>query len=125
MANEQNFVRPTPEQAKEWGAIGGVKSGKVRREKRALKETLETLLSMPMKNGKAADIEKIRSIAELKGKNITAQEAIALAQIVKAVKGDTRAAEFVRDASGNKIAEETNVNMNLPVVFSGEDDLAE
>ena len=70
-----------------------------------MKDTLETLLSMPLESKKVADIENIKSIAALKGRNITVQEAILLKQIQKAMKGDTRAAEFIRDSSGNKLKE--------------------
>ena len=81
---------------------GGIASGKARREKKAMRETLEILLTMSLKGGKAADIESIQNLAAVKGKNISVQEAIMLAQIQKAMRGDTRAAEFVRDSSGNK-----------------------
>ena len=84
---------------------GGIASGKARREKKAMRETLESLLSMPLTKGKSADIDAIRSLAALKGKNITVQEAILLAQVKKALKGDTRAAEYIRDTSGNKAKE--------------------
>ena len=105
MANEENLRAPSTEEARARGAKGGVASGKARREKKAMKETLETLLSMPLEDGKADDLEQIKSIAALKGKNITVQDAIMFAQIKRALKGDTRAAEFIRDASGNKLAE--------------------
>lgn len=105
MANEENLKTPSTKEARERGAKGGKASGKARREKKAMKETLETLLTMSLTEGKGDEIETIQSIAELKGKNISVQEAIMLAQIRKAMKGDTRAAEFVRDASGNKLAE--------------------
>lgn len=36
------------------------------------------------------------------GENITYQEAILIAQINKALNGDTQAAVFIRDTSGNK-----------------------
>lgn len=84
------------------GSKGGVASGKARREKKAMKDTLETLLSMPLKDGRATSLEAIKNIAAIKGKNITVQEAILLAQVQKALKGDTRAAEYIRDTSGNK-----------------------
>jgi hypothetical protein len=104
---------------------GGIASGKARREKKAMKDTLEALLSMPLKSGKATDIETIKNLASVKGKNITVQEAIMLAQIQKAMKGDTRAAEFVRDSSGNKPKDDVSMNVNLPVFFEGEDELEE
>jgi hypothetical protein len=106
VANEEN-LKPvtTEEEAREKGRAGGIASGKVRRERKAMKDTLGALLSMPMKEDKMTDIEEIQSLAELKGKNITVQEAIMLAQIQKAVKGDTKAAEYIRDTSGNKLKE--------------------
>ena len=123
MANEENLIPFTSDQSQEEavknGAKGGIASGKARREKKAMKDTLETLLSMQLKNGQAADIEDIQSVAALKGKNISVQEAIMLAQIQKALKGDTRAAEFVRDASGNKVAESLNVNGNINNPLAG------
>lgn len=97
----------------------GIASGKARREKKAMKDTLAILLSMPMKDGDSADIDAIQSIASLSGKNITVQEAIMLAQIKKAVKGDTRAAEFVRDSSGNKLKEGVEISGGLNNPLAG------
>ena len=102
---------------------GGIASGKARREKKAMKETLEVLLSMQMKNGRATDIESVKSFAALRGKNITVQEAMTIAMLQKAMKGNVRAAEWVRDTAGQKPVENMNMNMNLPVFFDGEDDL--
>ena len=125
MANEENLKAPTPKEARERGAKGGVASGKARREKKLMRETLETLLGMPLKNGKSASVEDIRSLAAVKGKNISVQEAILIAQVQKAMKGDTRAAEYVRDTIGQKPVDSVDMNMNLPVFFEGEDDLEE
>lgn len=100
-----NLIVPSSEEARKNGAKGGIASGKARREKKAMKDTLETLLAMPLKDGLAAGLEEIQSLASVKGKNITVQEAIMLAQIQKAMKGDTRAAEYIRDTSGNKMRE--------------------
>jgi len=104
---------------------GGIASGKARREKKLMRETLDIILSMPMKNGKNADVESIRSFAALKGKNISVQEAILIAQVQKAMKGDTKAAEYVRDTIGQKPGESIEMSMNLPVFFEGEDELEE
>jgi hypothetical protein len=95
----------TSDELRERAKKGGIASGKARREKKAMKDTLETLLAMPLKDGQVAGLEDIQSIASLKGKNISVQEAIMLAQIQKAMKGDTRAAEYIRDTSGNKMRE--------------------
>ena len=129
MANEQNLEPFTSEQsrdeAKKNGSKGGIASGKARREKKAMKDTLATLLSMPLKDDQAVDVENIKSIAALKGKNITVQEAIMLAQIQKAMKGDTKAAEYIRDTSGQKPENNVNLDMTMPVILQGEDDLAD
>lgn len=126
MANEMNLdpVKSTSE-ARKRGRKGGIASGKVRREKKMMRETLDMLLSMPMKNGKSADVESIRSFAALKGKNISVQEAILIAQIQKAMKGDTKAAEYVRDTMGQRPVDSIDMTMNLPVFFEGEDELEE
>ena len=118
-----NLIVPSSDEARKNGAKGGVASGKARRERKAMKETLEALLSMPLKNGKSADIETIKNLASLKGKNITVQEAIMLAQIQKAIKGDTKAAEYVRDTSGNKPKDDVVLNGSLQTETSKLDDL--
>ena len=120
MAGKDNLkpVR-TKSEARERGKKGGIASGEKRREKKAMKETLETLLQMPLKSGKAADLDEIKDIAALKGKNITVQEAIMLAQIQKAMKGDTKAAEYVRDTSGNKLKESVELSGGINNPFAG------
>ncbi len=129
MANEKNLDHFTSEQSREEavrnGKKGGIASGKARREKKLMRETLDTLLSMPLKNGKSASVEDIKSMAALKGKNISVQEAILIAQVQKAMKGDTRAAEYVRDTIGQKPVDSIDMSMNLPVMFEGEDELEE
>ena len=67
----------------------------------------------------------ITSFKGIKGQNISVQEAILIAQIQKAMKGDTRAAEYVRDSIGQKPSESMNMAVNLPVFFEGEDNLEE
>lgn len=126
MADNGNLKKGNPETqftsgraAAESGRKGGIASAKAKRERKAMQETLATLLSMPLQSEKVADLEQVKSIAALNGKNITVQEAIMLAQIKKAVKGDTKAAEFVRDSSGNKPVEGININGNINNPFAG------
>lgn len=109
----------TKAEQREIARKGGIASGKARRDKKAMKETLETLLSMPLKGGKAAELEAIKNLAAIKGKNITVQEAIMLAQIKKAIKGDTKAAEYIRDTSGNKPGESVMLSGNVNNPFEG------
>lgn len=123
MAGIDNLKVPSSAEARENGRKGGIASAKVRRERKALKDTLEELLAMPIKDGKSADIDNIKSIAGIKGKNITMQEAIMVAMLNKAAKGDVRAAEYVRDTIGQKPTDKMNLDMRVPVLFEGEDDL--
>jgi hypothetical protein len=122
MARNQ-FELMTPEERAEYGRQGGIKSGEVKRRKKAMKETVEVLLSMPMKNGRIADIEAIKNFAAIKGKNIDVQTAILIAQIQRALKGDKGAAEFIRDTSGQKPTDKMDITGAVPVVIK--DDVSE
>ena len=128
MAGRKNLIKAedlTSEELRARARAGGIASGKARREKKAMRETLDILLSMPMKDGEYADVDSIQSFAAIKGKNISVQEAILIAQVNKAMKGDTRAAEYVRDIMGQKPTDSVDMNMNVPVMFEGEDELEE
>ena len=116
----KQFKDMTKEELAECGRIGAKKSTETRRRKRQMKDALETLMNMPLKSATEADLEQIRSMQELKGANITVGEAIALAQVQKALKGDTTAAQFIRDTSGQKPKDELDITGSVPVVISGE-----
>ena len=125
MMAKNQFSNMTPEERAECGRIGGIKSGETKRRKKAMKETLDVLLSMPMKSGKLADIEYIKNFASLKGKNINVQEAMIISMLQKAMKGDVKAAEWIRDTSGQKPTEKMDIDMRVPVLFEGEDRLVD
>lgn len=94
------------EEAVENGRKGGIASGQARRRRKALTDTISELFSMPIKDGKLSELEKIKSIASIKGKNVTVQEAIVLAQIQKALKGDSRSARLLIDIFENKATDD-------------------
>lgn len=106
-----NVTHLSTEVARERGRKGGIQSGIARKQKRAMREALQVLLDMKMDTGKATDLDSIKSYADAKGKNVTVQDAILLRQVQKAIKGDTRAAEYIRDTSGNKPTNETKTNV--------------
>ena len=91
------------------GRKGGEKSYAVQKRRREIRETLLDLLAMPMKPGK---LSKASTIAGLTGKNVTASEAMALKILAQALDGDVRAAEFVRDTSGQKPVQQMEVSAN-------------
>lgn len=112
MAGENNLLRPedlTPDELRARAKKGGIASGEARRRKKTMRETLEAVLAMQVGDGKSTDIESITKFAQLKGKNITVQEAMIIAQAQKALKGDLQALQFIRDTMGQKPTD----NMNL------------
>ncbi|MEF2833557.1 MAG: hypothetical protein U0N94_03955 [Clostridia bacterium] len=86
MATTENLKPPTStSEARKRGKKGGIKSGKVRKEKKAMKETAEMILGLTLKDGTVTDLEDIQSMAAANGKNITVQDAIILKQAQKAL----------------------------------------
>ena len=124
---KSEFAKMTPEQRRENGRKGGIASGEAKRAKKAMKERLEILLELNLKSGRGVDIEAIKNFAELKGKNITVQDALMIAQIQKALKGDTNAAVFVRDTAGQNPTQkiEADVDTDLKITVDYGDDDAE
>lgn len=104
MANEQN-LRPCEYQlSQEQAKKGGIKSGEARRQKRDIRLAMEALL------------EKTYSVKN--GGKLSGAEAIALKQMEKALKGDTKAFEVVRDSAGQKPIEKVMVAEVNPDVIS-------
>ena len=94
--NEQN-LRPcehkfTQEEAKK----GAQKSAEARRKKRDLKLAIQTLLEADIKDKKT-------------GETMSGAEAIAIAQFRKAMKGDSKAFEILRDTSGQSVVQKVAV----------------
>ncbi len=95
--NEQNLIPNSMRSKSEVRANsrkGGIKSGESRRRKKELKEIIEMMF------------EKEYSMME--GKNevkMSGAEAIAMKQMEKALKGDTKAFEVLRDTAGQKPVE--------------------
>ena len=126
MAGKDNlkpFGELTAEEQRAIAKKGGEASVKARRKKKAMRESLEILLEMKLKNGKECDVENVKSFAELKGKNITVEQALLIAQIQKALKGDTTALTFIRDTSGQAPGQKLDITGAVPVVISGAEEL--
>lgn len=97
MANEQNLLKGdekhtfTPDEASK----GGKASAEARRHKRDLRKAFEMLLE--------------KEFADKSGKLISGAEALAAKQFEKALKGDSKAFEVVRDTAGQKPVEKLEV----------------
>lgn len=94
------FNKMDPEKHKQISSKGGKRSAQVRRAKKELKETIEEILSMPLHKGQMKNFDGIKCIDEIKGKNISGQEALIYTMYNKALKGDVGAAVFLRDTMG-------------------------
>ncbi len=125
MANEGNLLRAedlTSEQLRERARKGGKASAKAKRERKKIKEQMELLLSLPNKDGETK--KKLKGMG-ITTDNIDNQMAMIVSMYQKAISGDVQAATFIRDSIGEKPDNKVNLDMNLPVMFVGEDELDE
>ena len=107
----------SPEERSEIARMGAKASAETKREKKRTKEILDIFLSMPLKKRKTAEIEDIQAYEQLKGKNITVNEAIQLKQVQRALNGDLSSATYIRDTIGEKPSEKVEAKVNDP--FAG------
>lgn len=119
MANNENLKKGeltqfrSGEEAARNGKKGGKASGETRRVRRDMKESLNILLSLAVKSGEVIDPNDKSILSEVKGKNLTVSDAILVAQIQKALKGDLKAAEFVRDTVGQKPVDKKDIKQEI------------
>lgn len=119
MANEQNLIPGGYKLSQEEASKGGKASAEARRKKRDLKLAIQALLEADIKDKKT-------------GETMSGAEALAVAQFRKAMKGDTKAFEILRDTSGQKPVEKVEqVNIDgeftdkieeLKAYFNGEEE---
>lgn len=107
------FSKMTPEQRAEAGRKGGIASGEAKRRKKEAKAIIEVFLTMPLKRGKVANIEAIKNFMDIKGKNITVDEAMHLQLVQKALKGDLNAISMILGLCGEKPAEKVKMDANV------------
>lgn len=98
----------TPSERREIAQRAGIASGKARREKKALRETMQELLTMKLKDKKL--LEELAALGFTE-KGITMQDAISAAMIQQAVKGNVKAYNAIKDTlytkNENEIEEST------------------
>ena len=121
-----SFEHLSPEEIREAGRKGGKASVEAKRRRKELKETLEILLNMSLdKRRKNVDIAKIQAFADLKGKNVTVDEAMMIKLVQKALSGDLNSISMIRDTIGEKPSDRVEVKDVTPIIISGEDELSE
>ena len=98
MANEQNLIPQAHRLTVDEQSKGGQNSAEARRRKRDIRLALEALLE--------------KEITDRNGNVMSTAEAIAIKQIEKALKGDTKAFEVVRDSAGQKPSDKVELTVS-------------
>ncbi len=98
-ANEKR----TPEERRELAKKAGKASGKARRRKADFRKTLNLLLTAEIDN------EEWKPVLESLGVECTLESALLMAQIKMALAGDTQAAKFVAQYSGQSARAEEDL----------------
>ena len=106
MANKENLRVPTSSEARRNGKKGGIASGESRNRRKLLRECLDELLAREY----TAD-----------GRTVTGSEALAAALMKKAMKGDVKAFEALRDTAGEKPVERIEANTEIVVNWADDD----
>lgn len=93
----------TPEERRELAKIAGQASGRARRRKADFRKTLNLLLTAEIDN------EEWKPVLESLGVECTLESALLMAQIKMALAGDTQAAKFVAQYSGQSARAEEDL----------------
>lgn len=108
MANEKNLTPFTSEQSREEavknGKKGGIASGVSRRRKSTMRKVVREMLGACLNSDASEFVELVRPRLLALGVDVegaTYQDVLLAGIMVKAMKGDVRAAEFIRDVSGD------------------------
>ena len=105
--SQGRFARD-PAAASAAGKIGAQKAAAVKRRRGALREAARALLAVsPDRLPGVEDLAEALRLAGIEG--ATMADAVTLAQVLKAARGDTEAARFIRDTSGERPADQLQV----------------
>jgi hypothetical protein len=117
------FTERSEDEVKELNRLGGINSGAVRRKKAAMKDYVQFILGMKRKVSE-------KTLEQLKEMGVTEDEVtgqtLALMKIMdKAIAGDIKAMEFLRDTAGEKPTDKVDMAHafvgNFDIVLDGED----
>lgn len=111
MIKGQENLIPMSERSKEEvrkiAKKGGINSGKTRKKQKNMKEALQLLLSLDVKSPKTRETLKSLGVDESDMNN---EMALMVSMLNKALKGDKGCAEFIRDTSGQRPVEVSEVH---------------
>ena len=106
-ADVRNF---THEQLSAFARMGQAKSTEVQNYKRSLRKAAQILLWHPLKRV-PEESEIVLTMRQMGIDDPTGADAVMLAQYIKARRGDTEAARFIRDTAGEKPSQQVEVNL--------------
>ena len=120
MANADNLLKGketqfrTGEEQAKIARAGGKASAEARRQRRTLKEQIELLLSLPVKDESTKTFIESLGIDADKIDNATA---ITLSMYQEALKGNTKAYELIRDTLGEKPTDKLTIEEAPQIVL--------
>ena len=97
MANEQNLRPGEYKLSVEEAKRGGKKSGEVRSANAAMRKRLEQIVKMTLHDGKA---DKIKTLADAKGANLTVSDALLVKLVTMALSGNIKAMNKLMELIG-------------------------
>lgn len=103
MANNENLKRLTPSEAREYGKMGGKKSGEVRRRNANFRKTLNMLLTAEI------DSKEFGPVLEALGVDSTLESAMLMSMIKAALEGNVKAAFFIAQYAGQSDRPEEDI----------------
>lgn len=84
-------------------------------ERKKMREELDVLLKTALKRGDIVTADDVLSLEEADNANITAQTAINIAMIKRAIMGDVQAAQYLRDTVGEKPTDKVELDQSLTI----------
>lgn len=122
LMNEQNLIPFTSEQSREEakrnGQKGGKKSGEVRRQRKAMKEQMDLLLSLPIKN---EDHKAFMKSIGVDTENMDNQMMLMVSVFNKAMNGNLDAFNIIRNVV-NDVEKNSSSNYDRVIIVDDLDD---
>ena len=95
------------DEARESGKIGGINSGAVRRKKAAMRDYAQFILGIKRKVSDKT-LQQLREMG-ISEEEVTGQTLALMKIMDKAIAGDIKAMEFLRDTAGEKPTDNSNI----------------
>ena len=99
-------IQRSPSEARENGAKGGIESGKARRKKKQMSKMFEYLLALDVTD---EDLKKKMAEMGIEDEQMTYNAMVCYSMIRAACSGSVKAAEFIRDTTGQKLSDNVKI----------------